>query len=224
MKKKAIRILLVDDHLGVLTGTKTYLLSNKGIRVVEQAKNAKEAVQRTKRIRPDIVLLDIDPADVSATETINMLQTALPSARILIHTMHDDREMIRDFIRLGEKGYLSKGCFPAHISRAIEAILASRTYFSPQVSEILNGAIRQETAGSKNTCTLRAATHSDYNLTQKEREILRYIAQGLRMQEIALRVSVRYNTLTTHFKHIYCKLGVHTRGAVVAKTLKENIV
>ncbi len=224
MQKKAIKVLLVDDHPVVLTGMKTCLLSNKRIRVVGQAKNAKEAVQRTKLLRPDIILLDIGLPDMSITETIKTLQTVLPSGKILIHTMHDDRELILEFMRLGARGYLLKGCSPAQISRAIEAVNKNKTYFSPQVSKILNGTITQDSAASRNLYTPRASAKPDYRLTQKEKEILGYVVEGLKMQDIADKVSLRYNTLTTHFKHIYAKLGVHTRGAVVAKTLKENIL
>ena len=186
--------------------------------------NAKEAVRRAKRLHPDIILLDIGLPDVNATDAIKMLQSALPTVRILIHTMHDDRELIREFIRLGARGYILKGCSPAQISLAIEAVNSNRIYLSPQVTKILNETLEQNLTGSKSSRHIHVGVKTDYRLTQKEKEILGYVVQGLKMQDIAEKVSLRYNTLTTHFKHIYSKLGVHTRGAVVAKTLNENIL
>jgi DNA-binding NarL/FixJ family response regulator len=219
---KTIKLLLVDDHPIVLTGIKTCLRHNKRMRVVGQATTGAEAVQRAKTLRPDIILLDIGLPDVKGTEIMKMLRSALPTAKILIHTIHDDRELIREFINLGAKGYLLKGASPAQISRAIEAVNRGKTYFSPQVSEILNELGGQGLASQRGSSS--PGQKPKYGLTPKEREILGYVVQGLRMREVATRVSLKYNTLTTHFKHIYRKLGVHTRGAVVAKTLRENIL
>ena len=155
MPANIVKVLLVDDHPVVLTGIRSCLRDNKRISVVGQAMNAKEAVRRAKRLHPDIILLDIGLPDVNATDAIKMLQSALPTVRILIHTMHDDRELIREFIRLGARGYILKGCSPAQISLAIEAVNSNRIYLSPQVTKILNETLEQNLTGSKSSHSRR---------------------------------------------------------------------
>lgn len=219
-----IRLLLVDDHPVVLAGIKTSLLGSRTITVVGQASDAKSAVNRGKVLHPDIILLDLELPGMSGTDAFKLIQAELPSARIVIHTMHDDRELIKEFVRIGAKGYLLKGSSPAQISRAVEAVHRNKTFFSPLVSRILSEAPGAYAATERRTSVPRLIKKPEYGLTLKEKEILGYVVQGLRMREVATKLSLRYNTLTTHFKHIYAKLGVHTRGAVVAKTIREEIL
>jgi DNA-binding NarL/FixJ family response regulator len=218
-----IKLLVVDDHPIVIAGIKQLLSSEKDIRVVGQARNGQEAVRRSRALNPDVILLDIGLPDIDGLEAARKLLRDLDASRVLIHTMHDDREIIREFIEMGVRGYILKGSPPSQLARAIAAVFKKRSFFSAELRKLAEDV----SAHAKKIQSLQPPlfrTRSEYGLTPKEKVILAQVVQGLTMRQIAANLNLRYYTLTSHFKNLYAKLGVHTRGAVVAKALKERIL
>jgi two-component system nitrate/nitrite response regulator NarL len=202
-KTKKIKLLLVDDHPIVLDGIKTHLAEQPDLAVVGEATNGQEALRKAKLTLPDIVLMDITMPHMNGLEATSQLRKQVPDAKILILTMHDSREYIAQIVRSGARGYLLKDCSPAELVGAIKAVHAGEVYFSPSISKVLvqemvNGKHESKDPGLQPV------------LTDREREVLSLIAEGLLNKQIADRLGIGVRTIETHRERIMRKLDIHT--------------
>src|SRR6266496_876377 len=136
-RTRKIRILLVDDHPFVREGIKSHLAAQARIEVVGEAGSGHEALQHAARLRPDLVLMDISMPGMNGLETISRLRKTAPAARVLVLTMHDDREYIAQVFRLGARGFVRKDGSPDELVRAIHAVNTGDAFFGPGVSSVL---------------------------------------------------------------------------------------
>ena len=198
-----IKLLLVDDHPIVLDGIKAHLVAQEEFEVVGDAANGQEALRQAKLLQPDIILMDITMPHMNGLEAMSRLRRQVPNAKILILTMHDNREYIAQIIRGGARGYLLKECSPAELVRAIKTIHSGGVFFSPSVSRVL---VEQMTAGG----TRISERPSPPNLTDREREVLVLIAEGHINKQIADQLGIGVRTIETHRERIMRKLDIHT--------------
>lgn len=235
MKEARIKVLLVDDHPLMLSGIFTFLKSKKRIRIVGKAFDGIEAIQKAKQSVPDVVLMDIGLPKMNGLEALRVLRKELPATKVLVLTMHDNKEYVRESMRLGASGYVLKSSSPKDLVFAIETIYADGVYVSSKFSNLFrNGndhgakTHRHTEARSREGSflgeTMVQLSKENYKLTVREKEILTLIAEGNTMHQIAQKLALSYNTMTTHFKHIYRKLKVHNRGSAVAKVYREHII
>jgi two-component system nitrate/nitrite response regulator NarL len=202
-KPKKIRLLLVDDHPIVLDGIKSHLCAQPDFEVVGDATNGQDALRKAKLTLPDVVLMDISMPHMNGIEAMMNLRKQVPNAKVLILTMHDSKEYIAQVVRSGARGYLLKDSAPAELVGAIKAVHAGEVYFSPSVSKVL---IEEMTDG--NTRSLDAPVPPP--LTDREREVLSLIAEGLLNKQIADRLGIGVRTIETHRERIMRKLDIHT--------------
>jgi DNA-binding NarL/FixJ family response regulator len=202
-KPKKIKLLLVDDHPIVLDGIKTHLAEQPGLEVVGEATNGQEALRKAKLTLPDVVLMDITMPHMNGLEATTQLRRQLPDTKILILTMHDSREYIAQIVRIGARGYLLKDCSPAELVSAIKAVHAGEVYFSPSISKLL---VHEMVEGRHDGRELPA----QQSLTDREREVLSLIAEGLLNKQIADRLGIGVRTIETHRERIMRKLDIHT--------------
>jgi DNA-binding NarL/FixJ family response regulator len=202
-KPKKIKLLLVDDHLIVLDGIKSHLCAQPDFEVVGDAANGQEALRKAKLTLPDVVLMDISMPHMNGLEAMANLRKQVPNAKVLILTMHDSKEYIAQVVRSGARGYLLKDSAPAELVSAIKAVHGTEVYFSPSVSKVL---IEEMADGNKRSLDAPAPPP----LTDREREVLSLIAEGLLNKQIADRLGIGVRTIETHRERIMRKLDIHT--------------
>ena len=201
-KPKKIRLLLVDDHPIVLDGIKSHLCAQPEFEVVGDAANGQEALRKAKLTLPDVVLLDINMPHMNGLEAMGGLRRQVPNAKILVLTMHNSKEYIAQVVRSGARGYLLKDSPPAELVAAIKAVHSGEVFFSPPVSKILV----EEMADGVN----RPQSPLPPPLTDREREVLSLISEGLLNKQIADRLGIGVRTIETHRERIMRKLDIHT--------------
>ena len=202
-KPGRIKLLLVDDHPIVLDGIKSHLCAQPDFEVVGDAANGQEALRKAKLTLPDVILMDINMPHVNGLEAMASLRRQVPHAKILILTMHDSREYIAQVVRSGARGYLLKDSAPAELVAAIKAVHAGEVYFSPSISRVLLEEIT-DSNGRHNGVPARQT------LTEREREVLSLISEGLLNKQIADRLGIGVRTIETHRERIMRKLDIHT--------------
>lgn len=202
-KPGKIRLLLVDDHPIVLDGIKSHLCAQPEFEVVADASNGQDALRKAKLTLPDVILMDISMPHMNGLEAIGHLRRQVPNAKVLILTMHESKEYIAQVVRSGARGYLLKDSAPAELVGAIKAVHNGEVHFSPSVSKVLV----QEMADG----TRRADNGAEQQpLTDREREVLSLIAEGLLNKQIADRLGIGVRTIETHRERIMRKLDIHT--------------
>jgi DNA-binding NarL/FixJ family response regulator len=198
-----IRILLADDHPIFRFGMRTLLTSMPDMTVVGEAVTGEEAVQLVETLLPDVVLMDIHMPGVGGIEATAHIRTQHPRTAILIVTMLDD-DSVFAAMRAGARGYLLKGAEPAETLRAIRAVASGEAIFSPGVAERVMHYFAHPVVSPTHSVTLA-------QLSEREREVLTLIAQGLTNAAIAERLVLSPKTIRNYISEIYSKLQVTDR-------------
>src|SRR5712692_570416 len=216
-RSRKIKLLLVGDHPIVLEGIKSRLSAQADLEVVGEAADGQEALRKAKELRPDLVLMDISMPNMSGLEAVTLLRKRAPDSKILILTMHDNREYIARIIRLGARGYLLKDTSPAELIRAIKLIHAGEVFFSTAVSRVLLDELANGKKGKSPSA--KAA-----ELSEREREVLVLIADGRSNKEIAARLGVGVRTVETHRERIMRKLSIRTVAGLTKFAIANGMI
>ena len=202
-----IRVVLVDDHSMMRTAFRT-ILELHDIDVVGEAANGREAVAVVVRERPDVVLMDIRMPDLDGLEATRQIHTVVPDTRVLVLTTFDDDELVDTALSIGVAGFLLKNSTPEEVVRAVNRVAAGDAVLDPAV-----------TARVVDRFMSRRPTHPDHRalnrLTEREKDVLFLMAQGLSNGEIASALRVGEATAKTHLSRVLTKLGVRDRVQAV---------
>jgi two-component system nitrate/nitrite response regulator NarL len=215
-RAKKIRLLLVDDHPVVREGIKSSLSTHPRIRIVAEASNGLEAVQKAKKHSPDVVLLDINMPVMGGLEAARHLRSIAPKSRILALTMHDNKEYVMEIARLGARGYILKDSSPSELARAIETVASGEAFFSPKASQHILRAFINTPSGASSTLFPR--------LSRRERQVLQLIAEGHTSKEIAQKLGITYKTAESHRDRIMRKLDIHSSAGLTKYAIAAGIV
>jgi NarL family two-component system response regulator LiaR len=201
-------VLIVDDHPIVRQGLRTYLELLDDIDVIGEAKNGLEAVAQVRQCRPDIVLMDLVMPGMDGIEATAQVGTISPSTRVIVLTSFADDERVFPAIRAGAAGYLLKDVTPADLVSAIRAVHAGETYLHPDITKRLVDQFASPTSPRP----------TPDELTPRELEVLRLIAQGMSNSEIAQALAISAKTVKTHVSNILGKLHLadRTQAAIYA--------
>lgn len=212
-----IRVLVCDDHAVVREGIRHVLAGEPGFEVVAEAANGEQALALARQHRPDVVVLDVTMPGESGLRVAPRLRAAVPDARVLILSMHDNAEYVREGVRAGASGYLLKDAAGAELRLAVRAVHAGGTYFSTPAARGLSGAPPQtpEDDGSAS-----AAPPPDV-LTARERDVLDGVARGLTNKEIAAELGISHRTVETHRESLMRKLGIRTVAGLTRYVLDQ---
>lgn len=209
-----IRVLLVDDHPVVRRGIRFSLASHAHIEIVGEASDGVEGLALAKELQPDVVLTDIDMPHMNGLALADALRKEVPSARVLILSMYANTEYILRIIHSGARGYVLKEADPGELVHAIEAVQRGDAFFSPDAARV---ALNQFVRGPTGADTV-------LELSNREREVLVAIAEGLSNKEIADRLGVGVRTIESHREHIMGKLGIHSVAGLTKFAVAKGLV
>jgi DNA-binding NarL/FixJ family response regulator len=197
----AIRVLIADDHALVREGIRHVLDAEPGIEVVAEAANGREAVELAVALRPDVVILDITMPEETGLAAAARVRDLVPAARVLLLSMHDHVEYVREGARIGTHGYILKDSAGAELRAAIRAVHAGGTFFSPAVVQRLSAP----EAPAVTTPALQLE-----QLTPRERDVLLGVARGLTNKAIGVELGISRRTVEAHRESLMRKLDIHT--------------
>jgi len=213
-----IRLLLVDDHEMVRAGLRALFDGSDEMEVVGEAADGEEAVRAALRLKPDVVLMDLALREVSGIEATRRIREADPSIEVLAVTAQDSPEYFFELMKYEAVGYVLKEATPSELFTAIRAAHRREAYFYPSIARyLLNDYLHRVRSGREDQA------HYD-GLTQREREILRLIANGYSNREIAEQLVISVNTVEAHRGHIIQKLNLHTRAELVRYAIRSGLI
>ena len=214
---KRLRILIADDHGLVRRGAREVLNSRHGWRVVGEAANGREALQKAIDLKPDVAVIDLGMPDLDGIEVTRQVRKAVPEIKVLVLTMHDSDQMVRRALEAGAHGYLLKSDLTDSLPKAVKAISEGKRFFTPEVSEIvLEGFLKKKDqhhlVEGKGTRT-----------TPRETEIMSLLAAGKTNREIAALLHITVRTVETHRSKIMLKLGIHSLAELIHYAMDHGI-
>lgn len=214
-----INIVLADDHVLVRNGIKAMLDTDTGINVVGEANNGAEALEVARKLKPDILILDIRMPEMTGLEAAAELKDYAPDTKAVILSMHDSEEYVLQALDAGAFGYLLKDTDKTEFVKALKQIHAGTKYFSGAVSNVLANRLLNTKPYVKNK-----VAEDQYHLTKKEKEILSMVVDGKQNKQISESLGKSVRTVETHRFNIMKKMGVNNAIDMVNKAVKENLM
>lgn len=206
-----VKILLVDDHTIVRQGLKLILSAQEDLEVVGEAANGRAAVELAAKLRPDIVLMDVQMPELNGIEAAKQMVAANSRIRILVLSMHKEAVYVREILKAGARGYILKDAIDTELLNAIRSVSKGDGYLSPAVA----GALNEKTKDAGNPVD---------TLSPREREVLLLIADGKTNKEIAVKLNLSVYTVDSHRGKIMEKLNLHSAGELVKFAIKNGLV
>lgn len=217
-----LRILIADDHELARSGIRALLENHPGWEVCAEAKDGRDAVELAASTKPHLVLLDIGMPNLNGLEAARQILSVNPGVAILILTMHDSDNVVREVLRAGARGYILKSDAGRDLVAAVEALQRRRTYFTTRVSQmVLDGFLdreRKDSAGDSHE-----VSSSDL-LTSREREVIQLLAEGRTSKEVAVTLNLSVKTAETHRTNLMRKLGLHSVADLTRYAVRNGIV
>jgi two-component system, NarL family, response regulator NreC len=212
-----IHVLLADDHTVVRAGLKAVLGGAPDIKVIGEASNGADAVAMTRRLHPEVLIMDLSMPQMDGAEAARQLISDGTSTRILILTMHSPDEALIPLIEAGVQGFLQKTAADRELVDAVRAVAHGDTYLQPSAARVLAGGLRKraEHAGDRQRFE---------QLTPREQEVLRMVAQGHAASEIGRRLNISPKTVDTYKQRIKEKVGLTHRPEYVQFALKLGLL
>lgn len=211
----AIRILITDDHQLFREGIANLLAASPQIEIVGQAENGQEAIEKARKLKPDIVMMDLSLPVINGVDATRILHKELPETKVLVLSMHADKNYIKEALEAGAFGYLFKDCTYDQLIEAINTVYQGKKYLSDKITEVLiQDYLNKE----------EAAPDNDQALSERESEILKRIAEGKPTREIADLLFISVKTVGTHKQHILEKLNLKSTAGLIKYAIKKGIV
>jgi DNA-binding NarL/FixJ family response regulator len=212
-----VRIVIAEDHTILREGLRSLLSSDANLEVVAEAGDGREAIRHAKKYKPDLILTDLSMPRMNGMEAIREIKRESPATKVLVLTVHRAEEYILATFRAGADGYLLKDSTHSELLMAVKKVLSGTHYISPEISEkVIEGYIE----GKK---SLKSRTSWE-TLTQREREILKLIAEGYRNKEIAEDLCISVKTVEKHRANLMEKLDLHSIQALTTFAIERGLV
>jgi len=212
-----IRVMIVDDHPVVREGLRQLIETDDHIEVVAEASNGFECLQLLDKSSPDIIFMDVKMPGISGIETTRLVCKKYPNVKVIMLTIYDDEQYIKDAIRVGAKGYVLKKVKRDELIKIVNHVIEDRAFLDPMVTATVFDHLR---GGNK---TFKEESEK-VQLTQRELEVLKCIVGGQKDRTIAESLYISEHTVRSHIKSIYRKLYVSSRSQAVAKAMRDRII
>jgi len=213
-----IRIIIADDHEIMRKGLRSLLETRPEWQVIAEASTGREAVEKAKDLMPNVAVLDIGMPELNGLEATRHIVRESPQTQVLILTMHESEQMVRDVLDAGARGYVLKSDAARDLVNAVDALSQHRTFFSSRISDILLQAYLH---GPERPIQPQPARG---RLTAREREIVQLLAEGKSNKEVATALNISVKTAETHRTNIMNKLDLHSISELVRYAVRNNIV
>lgn len=211
--KERIRVMLVDDHAVVRSGLSAFLLTYPDLQLVGEASDGEEAIAEAGRLRPDVILMDLVMPHTDGASAIRAIREQHPDIQMIALTSFKEQDLVQRALKAGAIGYLLKDVSADELADAIRAAHAGRPTLAPEAAEALIHTARSAESNAPG-----------HDLTDREREVLVLMVEGLNNNEISERLIVSRSTVKFHVSNILSKLGVSSRTEAVALALQQNLI
>ncbi len=210
-----IRVLIVDDHEIVRRGMHTILAGDPlSFDVCAEASNGFEAIEKARKLKPDVVVIDVSMPGLNGIEATRMIVKEVPGVEVLVLTMHDSEQLIEELLRAGARGYLLKTDLSRELPVAVDSLYRKRPFFSSEVArKVLDGYLGSSTR-----------TAANVPLTPAERRVTQFLAEGKSNKEVANFLNISVKTAETHRANIMRKLGLRSMSDLVHYAVRNDII
>lgn len=205
-----IKVMIVDDHMVVRTGLKSFLLAYPDFTLVGEARSGEQAVTVCQTVRPDVILMDLLMPGIGGAEATRLIRAQCPASQVIVLTSFKEHELVHAALQAGAIGYLLKDVSADELAGAVRAAAAGKPTLAPEAAEVLMEDMRHPRAPG-------------WDLSEREREVLELMAEGLNNQQIADRLVVSLSTAKSHVSSILSKLGVSSRTEAVSMAVKLKL-
>ena len=210
----SVRVLLVDDHELFLEGMKELIRKAPDLELAGQARDGRQAVDRTAELKPDMVLMDMSMPGLNGIQATREIVGQSPEVRVLILSMHNDREFIVESLRAGAQGYILKECTAAELYQAIACVAQGQYYLAPSllpliIEDYLRLLQTEESASAS-------------PLSERELGVLKLLVSGMNAKQIAAQLSISKNTVDTHRRRIMDKVGCNSMAELTRYAIREG--
>jgi DNA-binding NarL/FixJ family response regulator len=212
MKKN--RILIADDHRITRQGLRSLLEKENDMEVVAEASDGRTAVELTREMKPDVVIMDVSMPDLNGIEAARQIIDRYRGVKVIALSMHSDTLFVTEMLKSGVSGYLLKDCAFEELAGAIRSVMAGKTYLSPSISGVVvNGYLNR----------IADTAVSPSGLTDREREVLQMIAEGKSTKQIALKLHISVKTVETHRRQIMNKLNIFSVAELTKYAIRKGL-
>lgn len=208
------KVLIVEDHALIRFGLKTAFESKNFIDEIYEAANAEDAINSVKSNHVDAVIMDLGLPVMNGIEATSEIKKINKDIKVIILTSHSTEQEVLDSIKAGASAYCSKDINPDRLADIVQSVVEGAVWFDPKISDVVLNAL------SENKKQQTFNINEEYNLTDREKEVLKYVCEGLNNGEISKILDVSVNTVKVHVSSIIQKLGVEDRTQVVVKAFK----
>lgn len=213
--RPVLRILIAEDHALVRAGLRALLLQDSDFEIVGEAENGRDAVRSVAELNPDVVLMDLTMPGMNGMEAILDIKRRHPEVRVLVLTLHKTEEFVLASLRSGADGYILKEATPGELRLAVRTVASGKTYLSPEVmGKMSTGGIGASPP----------ATGVWETLTQREREVLKLVAEGKSNKAIAQFLFISAKTVEKHRAKLMSKLGMRNAAALTAYAIQKGLI
>lgn len=211
-----LRILVADDHELARKGIRSVLETQPGWEVCGEARDGREAVAFASKLKPDVLVMDIGMPNLNGLDAARQILTMRPESRILILTVHDSEQAVREVLAVGARGFLLKSDAGRDLVAAVEALQHRGTYFTSKVAQMmLDGYLRPHAESD---------AFGQHVLTPREREVIQLVAEGKSTKEVAAALCLSVKTAETHRTNLMRKLDLHSVAEVTLYAVRNGIV
>ena len=215
---KTVRILIADDHDVVREGLRALLHTQKHWVICDEAVDGREAVEKARQHKPDVVVMDFSMPELNGLEATRQIRKALPRTEVLILTMHESEQLAREMLAAGARGFLLKTDTKRHLVEAIQSLANHKPFFASNVSTLLLDSFLKSGPRDRRTGGIKD------RLTPREREIVQLIAEGKTSKEAAAKLGISVKTADAHRANVMRKLNLHSVADLALYAVRNQIV